>query len=176
MSQEKAKLQEELIIHPFAPVFDSDSRVLILGTMPSRQSRGNGFYYGHPQNRFWIILAGLLTELPPAGTAAKREFLLRHRIALWDVIASCKITGSGDASIRDVAANDLNRILSAAPIRQIFCNGAKAYALYNRYCLGQIGKEAVQLPSTSSANAAFTSERLAAAWQTILDALQLDRP
>jgi hypoxanthine-DNA glycosylase len=169
---EKNAKNEKKIMHPFAPVFNKDSRILILGTLPSVQSRSNGFYYGHPRNRFWVLLARLLAVPVPESTADRREFLLRHEIALWDVIAACTIVGSSDASIRAVVPNDLNQILAAAPIRQIFCNGARSHDLYMRFCREQTGRDAILLPSTSPANAACSLDMLAEAWQPVQKILQ----
>lgn len=161
-----------LIVHPFAPVFNHESRILILGTLPSRQSRGNGFYYGHPQNRFWPLLARLMQAAVPENNDEKRALLLQHGIALWDVIASCTITGSSDASIRDVVPNNLGLVLDMAPIRRIYCNGTRSFDLYNRYCREQSGRDAVQLPSTSPANAGYGFERLVSGWTQICDSMK----
>lgn len=152
--------------HPFAPVYDENSRVLILGSWPSPKSRQQGFFYGHPQNRFWPMLAAVLDEPVPAVTdiAAKRALLLRHRIALWDVLADCTITGASDASIRDAVPTDLAPLFAAAPIGAVLCNGAAAYKLYQQYQRPLTGVEAVKLPSTSPANAAMRPDRLAAVW------------
>ena len=154
--------------HPFAPVYDIHSRVLILGSFPSVRSRETGFYYGHPQNRFWNVLSALYNEPFPVGNDARREMVLRHRIALWDAVKSCDITGSSDASIRNAIPNDLSVLLSHAPIERIFCNGKLAFALYSRYCSSSTGMEAVSLPSTSAANAAWRLDKLTEAWRTIL--------
>ena len=156
-------------IHPIPPVFDANSRVLILGSFPSVRSREVGFFYGHPQNRFWRTLARIL-ESPnePRTTEEKREFLLRNGIALWDVIASCEIVGSSDSSIRNAVPNDLGVILDTASIRQIYTNGKTAHRLYEKYLYPQTGREAICLPSTSPANAAWTQERLCAAWETVI--------
>ena len=120
-------------IHPISPVFDEHSQILILGSFPSVQSRAQGFFYGHPQNRFWRVLAAVMQDAPPCTVAERRAFLLRHRIAVWDVIASCDIVGSSDAKIRNAEVNDLSPILSAAPIQQIFVNGQTAARLYHRW-------------------------------------------
>lgn len=157
----------ETLAHEIAPVYDSRSRVLILGSFPSVRSREIGFFYGHPQNRFWRTLAEVFEDDLPHTVAEKRDFLLRHGVALWDVIASCEITGSSDASIRNAVPNDLSGLLSIAPIERIFTNGKTAHRLYCRYLLTQTGREAVCLPSTSPANAAWTQERLNDAWRVI---------
>lgn len=161
----------EHVFHEIPPVWDNASRILILGSFPSVKSREVNFFYGHPQNRFWKTLSAVLGEALPSTVSDKKELLLRRHIALWDVIASCRIEGSSDSSIRDVAPNDLNRILKAAPIRQIFTNGSTASRLYNRYCRPVTGREALRLPSTSPANAGWSAERLAWAWRAILDPL-----
>ncbi len=147
----------------FAPVYGPGSHTLIVGTWPSPKSREQGFYYGHPQNRFWPLLARLLGELRPEDIPAKKRLLLTHGLALWDTIESCTITGASDASIRDVAPTDIAGLVQKAPIRQILCNGGTAYRLYQKYThLPDI--PAIQLPSTSPANAAWTMERLVATW------------
>lgn len=157
----------EKITHTFDPVFDTHSRILILGTFPSVKSRENQFYYGHPQNRFWRLLAQLTDEPAPASIPQKKAFLLRHRIAVWDVIAECEIIGSSDSSIRNVRANDMRVILDHAPVREIYANGAKAYELYMKYCYPTIGRGITKLPSTSPANAAWQMERLAVRWKCV---------
>lgn len=154
-------------IHTIPPVFDSRSRILILGSFPSVKSRESHFFYGHPQNRFWKVLAGVLGTVPPASIEDKRSFLLRNGIAAWDVIASCEIEGSSDSSIRNVVPNDLSRILTQAQIRQIFTNGQTAHRLYTKYCMASSGRAAVCLPSTSPANAAFSLEHLKKSWSPI---------
>ncbi len=150
--------------HPIPPTWDSRSEVLILGSFPSVKSREAGYFYGHPRNRFWEVLAAVFEEHVPVGTEERRAFLLRNHIAVWDVIASCEISGSSDSSIRNAVPNDLSGILNGAKIRQIFCNGQTAFRLYQRFLRPVTGREAVCLPSTSPANAAWTSEKLAAAW------------
>lgn len=150
-------MKAEQVIHPLAPVFDERSRVLILGTMPSPKSRETGFYYGHPQNRFWRVMAELLDEPFPASREERLALALRRHFALWDVLASCVIRGADDGSIREPAANDLSRVLDAAPIEAIFTTGTKAASLYRRLCLPQTRIEAIALPSTSAANCRFYS-------------------
>jgi len=156
------------LVHTIPPVYDGNSRVLILGSFPSVKSRETMFFYGHPQNRFWPLLAGLLGAPVPASVAEKKALLLARGVALWDVIARCEITGSSDSSIRNAAANDLGPILSAAPIRAIFCNGQTAWTLYEKYLLPATGRQAQRLPSTSPANAGCSMERLAGEWRAIL--------
>jgi hypoxanthine-DNA glycosylase len=158
------------IAHPFAPVWDARSRVLVLGTFPSVKSRETAFYYGHPQNRFWRVLATLLQEEVPATIESKRALLLQNGVALWDVLASCDIAGSADGSIRRPIPNDIAQLLSRAPIRHIFTNGQTAAALYRRWCEPQTGVPATALPSTSPANAVWTLPRLTEAWQPLIQA------
>ena len=165
---------EQRVHHPLDPIYDKHSRILLLGTMPSPKSRELGFYYAHPRNRFWQVMAALFPGEPPfdretpASPEEKRVFLLDHRIALWDVLASCTIRGADDASIQDPVPNNLNRILSAAPIQKIFTTGTKAFSLYKVYCQKETGREAVCLPSTSPANCACSFERLAGQYRQLL--------
>ena len=159
------------VTHPIPPVFDSASRILILGSFPSVKSREGHFFY-HPQNRFWKTLAGILAVPVPGSIDEKKEFLLSHHIALWDVIASCSIEGSSDSSIHDVVPNDLSRILSTADIRAIFCNGKTSWNYYRKYQESATGIPAISLPSTSPANAAWTLEKLEGAWGIITDYLK----
>jgi ferredoxin-type protein NapH len=140
------------VAHPLPPIFDKESRVLVLGTMPSPRSRETGFYYGNPQNRFWAVLSAASGEAVPATREEKLAFLHRHRIALWDVLAACRIAGASDASIREPVANDVGRILASAPIRAVFATGETAGRLYDRLCLPTTGVPAARLPSTSPAN------------------------
>lgn len=156
-----------MIQHPIPPVFDTDSKILILGSFPSVRSREIRFFYGHPQNRFWSVCAAVFDEPVPGTTADRRDFLIRNHIALWDVISSCDITGSSDSTIRNTVPNDLGVILDAADIRQIFVNGRTAEKYYNIYSRDLVGRDAVCLPSTSPANAAWSLERLIAAWNII---------
>lgn len=156
-----------MLIHPIPPVYDANSRILILGSFPSVRSREQGFFYGHPQNRFWRVTTAVFGDEPPMTVPERRAFLLRHGVALWDVIAACEITGSADASIRNPEINDLRPILEAAPIRAIFVNGQTAAKLYRRYAEPLTGRPAYLLPSTSPANAAWSLERLIDAWRAI---------
>jgi hypoxanthine-DNA glycosylase len=153
--------------HNISPVYDSDSRVLILGSFPSVKSREQQFFYGHKQNRFWRVTAQILECPVPENIPEKREMLLKHHIAVWDVIAKCEITGSSDASIRNVQPNDLSEILETADIQIIYANGAKAYELYQKHIYPLNGIAAHKLPSTSPANARYTMERLVEAWREI---------
>ena len=155
------------VTHIFEPIYDGTSRVLILGTFPSVKSREQNFYYGHKQNRFWRVLAAVCKCGVPATVEEKKEMLLREHIAVWDVIASCDITGSSDASIRNVQPNDIGRILARVPDIRTFANGAKAHELYRKYMEEAAGRRAIRLPSTSPANAACGFESLCEAWQVI---------
>jgi hypoxanthine-DNA glycosylase len=155
------------VVHTIPPVYDAHSRILILGSFPSVKSREQQFFYGHKQNRFWRVLAQVLECPVPQDIPEKKALLLEHHVTVWDVIASCTITGSSDASIRDVVPNDFSKILSSADIRAIYTNGAKADELYRKYCYPVNGIEAKKLPSTSPANAAYSLERLVEAWSTI---------
>ena len=156
-----------MIVHPIPPVYDENSRILILGSFPSVKSREAGFFYGHPQNRFWKVTAAVFREPVPQSIPEKKAFLLRNHIAVWDVIHSCEITGSSDASIKNVTVNDLSVILNAALIRQIFVNGKTAEKMYKRYTEPMIGRSCICLPSTSPANAAWSVEKLSEAWRII---------
>lgn len=140
--------------HEIEPFYDSCSEILILGSFPSPKSRETGFYYGHPQNRFWKILGAVFEEPAPVSVNEKKDFLKRHCIALWDVIASCEIAGASDQSIRNPVANDIPFLLDKAPIRKIFTTGTAAARLYRKLCLPATGVEAVALPSPSPANCA----------------------
>ena len=160
------------ILHSIPPVYSQSSRVLILGSFPSVRSREVGFFYGHPQNRFWRVLASLFGEAVPQSIDEKKAFLQTHGIALWDVIASCEIVGSSDASIRNAVPNDLSTLLKTAPIRAVFTNGATAHRLYRNYLYQATGIDDVCLPSTSPANAAWSQERLQEAWRVVLSVIR----
>ena len=157
----------EYVAHEFAPVWNRDSRVLVLGTFPSVKSREQGFYYGHPRNRFWKVTAALLKCRVPETEAEKKKMLLEGHIAVWDVIESCEIEGSSDSSIRNVKANDIGGLLEKSAVEAVFANGDKAYQLYCRYCREQAGRDIVKLPSTSPANAAWQLEDLTRAWRVM---------
>lgn len=157
----------EHVSHTFDPVYDRHSRILILGTFPSVKSRENDFYYGHPQNRFWKLIAGLTQSIVPVTIDEKKAMLLENNIAIWDVIASCDIIGSSDSSIRNVVPNDIAGLLRATGICRVYANGGTAAKLYNRYVKTEAGQEIITLPSTSPANAAFRMERLKERWKVI---------
>ena len=167
-------MEKESLRHPFPAIYAPDSRILILGSFPSVKSREQKFFYGHPQNRFWRIMAALLGTDVPQTTEEKRAFLLAHRIALWDVIASCDIAGSSDASIRNAVPNDLSPILETASVRQIFTNGGTAHRLYLKYIYPLTGREDIDLPSSSPANAARSLDALIDAWQIVREALETE--
>ena len=167
-------MEKESLRHPFPAIYAPDSRILILGSFPSVKSREQKFCYAHPQNRFWRIIAALLGTDVPQTTEEKRAFLLAHRIALWDVIASCDIAGSSDASIRNAVPNDLSPILETASVRQIFTNGGTAHRLYRKYISPLTGREDIVLPSSSPANAARSLDALIDAWQIVREALEAE--
>ena len=163
-------------ISPFKPIFDKNSKILILGSFPSVVSRKLGFYYANPQNRFWRVLAEILNAPPPVSTDEKIKFLLAHCIAIYDAAISCEIKGSSDAKMTAVEPANLEPIFSGARIVQVFANGGKAHEICEKYLKTQIlnatGKEPVKLPSTSSANANFSFERLAQEWKVVAGALK----
>lgn len=157
------------IKHEFEPVFDRDCKILVLGTLPSVKSRENNFYYGHPQNRFWKLIAALFDENNvPQTIEQKKEMLLRNHIAVWDVISECDIIGSSDSSIKNVVPTELSVILNNAGIDKIYANGGKAYELYMKYQYEKTRREIVKLPSTSPANAAYSIDRLIKCWNVMV--------
>jgi hypoxanthine-DNA glycosylase len=162
-------LSNEKVYHELEPVYDRDSKILILGTMPSPKSREYGFYYSHPQNRLWLILAELFHE-PVPGSGEEKERLLRgHNVAMWDVLHSCTIKGADDSSIMNPEPNDVNRILDTAEIKAIFTTGKKATDLYQKLCRPSTGRPSIYLPSTSPANCRnYTLETLTEAYRVIL--------
>lgn len=155
------------VSHDFEPVFDENSKVLILGTFPSVKSRENQFYYGHPQNRFWKVIAGLTESEVPQTIEEKKKLLLEHGIAIWDVIESCDIIGSSDSSIKNVVPADIERVAANSKIQNIYANGGTAKKLYEKYSQKKTGREIIGLPSTSPANAAYSLERLLECWQEV---------
>lgn len=169
----KDKSEASRIVHPIPPLFDKESRILILGSFPSVKSREAAFFYGHPQNRFWKMMSILLSEPFPETVEERAAMMHRNHIAVWDTIASCEIVGSSDSSIKNVVPNDLSVILEAAPIKQIYCNGAKSHEYYKKYIEAQTGISAIRLPSTSPANAACGLEKLISSWRQILGPLKV---
>ncbi len=160
-------MDREFHTHTFEPIFDSNCKILILGTFPSVKSRENNFYYGHPQNRFWRVLAEILEEKVPESIDDKKNMLLSNNIAIWDVVKSCEISNSADSTIKNVVPNNLNEILGKADIKSIYANGKTAEKLYKKYDLINLQREIISLPSTSPANAAFSLERLVDKWKII---------
>jgi len=156
-----------MIVHPFPPLYDANSKVLILGSFPSVKSREQMFFYGHKQNRFWKVISAMFESTEPCTIEDKRSFLIEHRIALWDVISECNISGSADASIKNAHPNDLTLILKCSSVEKIYTNGNAAYKIYNRLILPKLGIEAEVLPSSSPANASFGFERLLEKWSVI---------
>ncbi len=152
------------IILPFDAIYDKNSKILILGSFPSVKSREQKFFYGHPQNRFWKVIAAIFKEEIPKSIPEKKKMLIRNKIALWDVIASCEIIGSSDSSITNAVPNDLAPIFKTAKIEKVFCNGTKSFELYQKYIFPQNNINAEKLPSTSPANAAFNLEKLIKEW------------
>ena len=161
--------EPERIVHPIEPLFDKNSETLILGSFPSVKSREAMFFYGHPQNRFWKLLPLIFSSEVPETVEQKKALALSNRIALWDVIGSCTVTGSADSSITDVVPNDLSVILDNSRVGRIFCNGALSHKLYQKHIFPQTGIPAFKLPSTSPANAAWSVERLLEAWRVIAE-------
>lgn len=160
-------MQQTHIVHPIAPLYDKNSRILILGSFPSVKSREQGFFYGHPQNRFWPLLARILNEPVPVTIEQKKGLLLSHGIALWDAIYSCDIMGSSDSSIRNAVPTDLKGILETSQISRIFCNGNSAGRCFEKYQEKTLGMKAMVLPSTSPANATWSLDRLYEVWKSI---------
>ena len=159
----------EHIVHPFPPLYDANSEILILGSLPSVKSREQMFFYGHSQNRFWKVMSAVLGEALPTTIEQKKQMLLKHRIALWDTIYSCDIIGSSDSSIKNVTPTDLGRILKESKVQRIFCNGGTSGRYFQKYQQKVLGMEATVLPSTSPANAAFSVEKLIRIWGEALN-------
>ena len=150
--------------HPFPPLYDENSQILILGSFPSVKSREVKFFYGHPQNRFWKVVANVFDEKIPETIEDKKSLILKNHLALWDAISECEITGSSDASIKNAKANDISKILKDSSIKKIIVNGKTAERLYIKYIEPITGIKAVVMPSTSPANAAWSLDRLIEAW------------
>lgn len=162
------KLHTEIVTHEFKPVFDTQSKILMLGTMPSPKSREVGFYYGHPRNRFWGVVSDVCGEEMPRTIEEKFTFAKRNHIAVWDVLKSCEIRGADDGSIRNPIPNEMSEVLSNADIRAIFTTGTKATALYKKYCFPKTGIPSIMLPSTSPANCRTSYETLFQEYRRIL--------
>lgn len=157
----------EFVKHGISPVIDKDSRILIVGTMPSPKSREAQFYYAHPRNRFWKVISAVLGSAVPSSVAEKRELLLMSHIALWDVISECEIENASDSSIKNVKPNDIRSLIDGSAVSAVFTNGTKSYELYKRYAEKETGIEAVMLPSTSPANAAYSLDELIKCYSVI---------
>ncbi|MEO1814847.1 MAG: DNA-deoxyinosine glycosylase [Acetobacterium sp.] len=153
------------MIHTFEPVYNERSEILILGTFPSVKSRADGFYYQHPQNRFWKVISALTGWPTPFTIEEQKTMMLENHIAVWDVIYSCDINGSSDSSIKNVVPNDIRKLLDITAIETVYANGGKAYELYNRHCYQETNKEIIKLPSTSPANASYSLEKLVTYWR-----------
>lgn len=162
------KNQYEHITHPFPPLYDEHSEILILGSLPSVKSREQMFFYGHPQNRFWKVLSAVLGEAVPKTIEEKKRMLLKNHIALWDTIYSCDIIGSSDSSIRNVVPTDLRRIIAESAVSRIYCNGKTSGKYFEKYQQKTLGMEAQVLPSTSPANAAYSLDKLIQVWAEAL--------
>lgn len=154
-------------IHNIPPVYNQESQILILGSFPSVKSREAQFFYHHPQNRFWKVLASLYDNQPLETIDEKKAFLLQHHIALWDVIASCDIKGSSDSSIENIQINNIQKLIQQTHIQKIYTNGKKAHDIYQKYCLPMTQIEDICLPSTSPANASYQMDRLLQYWKII---------
>ena len=161
-------MQPQSIIHPFPPLFDENSKTLILGSFPSVKSRESMFFYGHPQNRFWKVLAIIFNQPITQNIEDKKNLVLDNGLALWDSIHSCTVIGSSDSSIKDVIPNDIRDIIQNSNINRIFCNGALSHKMYMKYIFPDTGIKAVKLPSTSPANATFSLEKLVEEWKMII--------
>ena len=156
------------VTHEFPALFDHESRVLLLGSIPSPKSREQGFYYGHPQNRFWKVMAQVLGENVPETISQKKAMLKKHHVALWDVLESCTIVGASDTSIEDAVPNKIGELVKKSKVTRIFCTGATAHKLYRKFCAAEVGLDAVKLPSTSPANCAIPLDKLVDAYRSIL--------
>ncbi len=161
----------ERIIHPFEALYNENSKVLILGSFPSVKSREVSFFYGHPRNRFWKVIPALFGEEEPVTIEKKKELILRRNLALWDSIHSCEITGSSDSSVKNVVPNDISEIIGNSKVSKVFCNGALSHKMYMKYIFPDTKIEAVKLPSTSPANAAYSLDKLIEEWKIIKEYL-----
>lgn len=175
----RIKNERTHVTHEFPALYDRESRVLLLGSIPSPKSREMAFYYGHPQNRFWKVMATVLGEATlseiaagkgaPETIAQKKAMLKKHHVALWDVLDSCTIVGASDLSIEDPVVNNIKDLVKKSKVTRIFCTGATAHKLYQKLCAKDVGMDAVKLPSTSPANCAVSLEKLVEAYKMILE-------
>lgn len=156
------------VTHEFPALYDRESQVLMLGSIPSPKSREMAFYYGHPQNRFWKVMATVLGESLPETIAQKKAMLKKHHVALWDVLDSCTIVGASDTSIEDPVVNNIKELVEKSKVTRIFCTGATAHKLYQKLCAKDVGIVAIKLPSTSPANCAVSLEKLIEAYKKVL--------
>jgi hypoxanthine-DNA glycosylase len=168
MKKPASKATRTRVTHEFPALYDRESQVLMLGSIPSPKSREMAFYYGHPQNRFWKVMAAVLGEDIPETIPQKKAMLKKHHIALWDVLDSCTIVGASDTSIEDPIVNNIGELVKKSKVSRIFCTGATAYNLYKKICANDVGMEAVKLPSTSPANCAVSLEKLIEAYKEVL--------
>ena len=168
MKKPASKTTRTRVTHEFPALYDRESQVLMLGSIPSPKSREMAFYYGHPQNRFWKVMAAVLGEDIPETIPQKKAMLKKHHIALWDVLDSCTIVGASDTSIEDPIVNNIGELVKKSKVSRIFCTGATAYNLYKKFCANDVGMEAVKLPSTSPANCAVSLEKLIEAYKEVL--------
>lgn len=174
----RIKNERTHVTHEFPALYDRESRVLLLGSIPSPKSREMAFYYGHPQNRFWKVMAAVLGEATlseiavgkgvPETIEQKKAMLKKHHVALWDVLDSCTIVGASDLSIEDPVVNNIKELVEKSKVTHIFCTGATAHKLYQKLCAQDVGMDAVKLPSTSPANCAVSLERLVEEYKVIL--------
>ena len=168
MKKPASKVARMHVTHEFPALYDRESQVLLLGSIPSPKSREMAFYYGHPQNRFWKVMATVLGEEIPETIAQKKAMLKKHHVALWDVLDSCTIVGASDTSIEDPVVNNIKELVKKSNVTRIFCTGATAHKLYQKLCAKDVGIDAVKLPSTSPANCAVSLEKLVEAYKAIL--------
>lgn len=159
------------IIHPLKPLYDKNSKILILGSFPSIKTRESGFFYGHKQNRFWKVLSEIFKKEIDEDISKRRKFLLDNKIAVWDSIYKCDIIGSSDSSIKEVVPTNLSEIFEKSDINKVFCNGNTSYKYYEMYQEKQFGYKAFKMPSTSPANAMYSLDKLVESWKIILDYL-----
>lgn len=164
---EVKQVEYQHIVHPFGPLYNEESTILILGSLPSVKSREQQFFYGHPQNRYWKLIARLFDEPEPTTIEEKKTMVLKYRIAMWDTIYSCDIKGSSDSSIKNVVPTDLKTIVDNSKVTRVFCNGRTSGKYYHKYQEKILGIPAIELPSTSPANAAWQMDRLVEAWKVI---------